>query len=102
MSVTTHDDDVFDRARRVLGSLMEQAGMRQEDLAPELGLAQTTLSDRLRGRSKMTIAEVHRAAQLFEVPAQAFFEEPQVPRQRRRMPSRHPAWVTAVDLDVAA
>jgi hypothetical protein len=73
MRSMAHDDDVFEIARLTLRQLMDERELRQEDLAPVIGLTQQVLSDRLRGRSRLTLAEVQRLAHYFGVSPLAFF-----------------------------
>lgn len=67
------DVDVFEVARQTVRALMDEHELRQEDLAPVVGMTQQVLSDRLRGRSRLTLAEVQRLASYFEVSPLAFF-----------------------------
>lgn len=79
------DADPFEVARLQLQRLREMHQLTQEDLASILGLHQARVSDRLGGRSKLTIADIHRAARYFGVSPAVFFEMPEVLPTRRRI-----------------
>lgn len=75
MPRTLPDHEVFETARVVLLHLITESGLRRgEDVAPALKMAPTTLSDRLSGRSHLTLADIHRAASYFNVSPRVFFE----------------------------
>jgi transcriptional regulator with XRE-family HTH domain len=74
MPRTLPDHEVFETARLVLIQLIEESGLRRgEDVAAALRMAPTTLSDRLAGRTHLTLADIHRAADFFNVSPQVFF-----------------------------
>jgi hypothetical protein len=67
MPRTLPDHEVFETARLVLIQLIEESGLRRgEDVAAALRMAPTTLSD-------LTLADIHRAADFFNVSPQVFF-----------------------------
>jgi len=67
-------ESASETARRTARGLMAAQGLRQEDLAPILGLSQQALSSRLRGRSRLTLDDVEALAAYFDVPVSLFFE----------------------------
>ena len=67
-------EDVFENARYVLAQLMDERGVKQVELAAVLKMPQPRISERLSGRSRLTLAEVDRAARYFKVPHNVFFE----------------------------
>ena len=48
--------------------LLRRRSLRQADLAMALGLSPGAVSDRLRGRTPFTLADLERIAELLEVP----------------------------------
>lgn len=80
------DVDVFEHARLVLAYLMHHRDLRQEDLAPILRISQPRVSDRLLGKSRLTIAEIDRAARYFDVPHAVFFD-PEISEELVSSPS---------------
>lgn len=55
----------------VLRFLMEQHGLRQRDLAPEIG-SESLVSLILAGKRNLTIGHIHALAERFHVPASVF------------------------------
>ena len=68
-----NDDEAYDIAREVLDHLLRTRGVTEAELAQALGLAQNTVSDRRRGRSKLTLSDIRRAALYFGVSPAEFF-----------------------------
>lgn len=56
--------------------LMARDGISEGSLAVKLGLSRTSMNDRLRGRSRFTLDELARIAQVFEVEPGVFFKNP--------------------------
>lgn len=69
-----NDDEAYDTAREVLDYLLRERGITEAELAKALGLAQNTVSDRRRGRSKLTLSDIRRAALFFGVSPALFVE----------------------------
>jgi hypothetical protein len=67
------DLDVFDYARQVMRRLMKERGTTQMQLVPVLGMVQVSVSDRVRGRTHLTLADIHRLARYWEVDPREFF-----------------------------
>lgn len=67
------DRYVFEHARQVLDRLMAQHNTTEVELGLAVGLAQTTVSDRRRGRSNLTLADVYKAAGYFGTDPRDFF-----------------------------
>lgn len=67
------DEDVFEHARLVLKRLMKETRTTQEDLAGALGTTQASISDRVRGRIRLNLVDVHRFARHFGVAPSEFF-----------------------------
>lgn len=55
---------------------MDERRIPQRQLAADLGMAQQTLSDRLRGRTAFDAEQVLTIAELLSVPVSALMEEP--------------------------
>jgi hypothetical protein len=68
-------DVAFDYARSVLRQLMEDRGVNQVQLADVLGIPQSAISDRLRGRTNLTLADLRRLALFFGVSPRVFVLE---------------------------
>lgn len=68
----TSDDVLADRARAVLRQLMKERGATQVQLAPVLGLTQVGVSDRVRGRTPLTLLDIERLADFFDVEPAVF------------------------------
>lgn len=56
----------------ILRFLMEQHGLRQEDLGPDLG-GQSVVSDVLRGRRKLNVEQISRLCARFNISPATFF-----------------------------
>jgi plasmid maintenance system antidote protein VapI len=67
------DVDVFEYARDVMRRLMQERGTTQMTLVPVLGMVQVRVSDRVRGRTKLTLADIHRLARYWGVDPREFF-----------------------------
>jgi len=63
-------------AARVARMLMARDGMTGADLAHRLGIPESSVSRRLRGRTPFTFHEIADLADLFEVSPSMFFEDP--------------------------
>lgn len=82
----TPSDQVFDEARLALQQLMEERGVSQEELGRALGLNQSTISNRLTGRSHLNLADIRRAALYFGVSPEVFFNRPSSPSASSETP----------------
>lgn len=69
-------DQVYEHARAVLVDLMREHGTTQTELGKVLGEAQRTISDRVIGRSRLTLADVFRLAIYFQKSPEDFFPGP--------------------------
>lgn len=67
------DVDVFEFARLVLRRLMQERHTTQMDLVPILGVVQVAVSDRVRGRTNLTLLDIHRLARYWDVDPREFF-----------------------------
>lgn len=65
--------DVFDYARNTMRRLMKERGTTQMNLVPILGMVQVRVSDRVRGRTKLTLADIHRLARYWDIDPREFF-----------------------------
>lgn len=72
MTVTS-DDALATYARGVLKQLMRERGVTQIDLEGVLNLRQVSISDRIRGRTPLTLVDIHRLARHFDVAPTEFF-----------------------------
>lgn len=53
--------------------LMTERGTTQMNLVPVLGMVQVMVSDRVRGRTRLTLADIHRLARYWEIDPREFF-----------------------------
>lgn len=67
------DVDVFEYAREVMRRLMQERGTTQMDLVPVLGIVQVAVSARVIGRTKLSLADIHRLARYWKVDPREFF-----------------------------
>lgn len=67
------DVDVYEFARDVMRRLMKERGTTQMNLVPVLGMVQVMVSDRVRGRTRLTLADIHRLARYWDVDPREFF-----------------------------
>lgn len=67
------DVDVFEYARNVMRRYMKERGTTQMDLVPVLGVVQVAVSARVIGRTKLTLADIHRLARYWDVDPREFF-----------------------------
>lgn len=70
------DSHVYEYARAVLADLMREYGTTQTELGKILGEAQRTISDRLHGRSRLTLADIYKLAIYFQKAPEEFFPGP--------------------------
>lgn len=76
--IATAEDEAFETARQVLDALMTEHGVTEVELGAVLGLAQSTVSDKRRGRSNLNLSDIRRAALFFGVAPSVFFSSPSV------------------------
>lgn len=74
-----------DVARLQLQHLREEHNLGQADLAEIMGISQPRVSDRLSGRSALSVTEIARLADHFGISPAFFFEAPQALPGRRRI-----------------
>lgn len=67
------DVDVFEFARFEMRRLMQERRTTQMDLVPVLGVVQVAVSDRVRGRTNLTLLDIHRLARYWDVDPREFF-----------------------------
>jgi transcriptional regulator with XRE-family HTH domain len=74
--IATAEDEAFETARLVLDRLMTERSVTEVELGAALGLAQSTVSDKRRGRSNLNLSDIRRAALFFGVTPAEFFGSP--------------------------
>lgn len=86
------DLDVCEYARVAMRRFMQEHGTTQMDLVPVLGIVQVAVSDRVRGRTPLTLTDIGRLARYWDVDPREFVA-----------PTFDPAWipVTARQSDFA-
>lgn len=69
----TSTDALAAYARATMRRLMKERRTTQMDLVPVLGIAQVSISDRVRGRTPLTLADIERLARYWGVAPVEFF-----------------------------
>lgn len=67
------DVDLCEYARATMRRLMQERRTTQMDLVPVLGIVQVSVSDRVRGRTPLTLADIGKLARYWDVEPQEFF-----------------------------
>lgn len=69
----TSTDVLAEHARQTMKRLMKERRTTQMDLVPVLGIVQVSISDRVRGRTPLTLSDIERLARYWGVHPVEFF-----------------------------
>jgi antitoxin component HigA of HigAB toxin-antitoxin module len=70
------DEEVDKAVPRILKALMALHGTDPAAVADHLGIAKSSLSERMTGKRRFTVVEIAKLAQFFKVSPATFFEDP--------------------------
>lgn len=69
---------------RVVNVLLAALGQERQDLAEPLGVTRAQVSNRLNGKTKLTVRDLEALAKHFDLPPEVFFRDPAELFDRRR------------------